>query len=350
MLRALPPETAHRAALCALEAARIAGFLRRPTRAPFANPHTAMGLCFPNRLGLAAGMDKNATHLRALDALGFGFIEIGTITPRAQAGNRRPRVFRLPEENALINRMGFPNDGARQAAHNIKRAGKRAAIIGISIGRGAQTASERAVRDYLDCLEALFDCGDYFAINISSPNTANLRDLHKPPALRELLSNLIARRDALAKKIFSPPANALLSSTQENPAGDKKPPPVLLKISPDLEDEEIITVAKTAADCGIDGLIAANTTIARPPRIAALRNGGESGGLSGRPLAARANETLRILRRNLPEDVALIGVGGILNAADAVEKIAAGADLLQIYTGLAYRGPKLIREILRALD
>lgn len=318
----LPPELAHAAALRGLDLLRQTGLLRR--RPAAGAPLRTMGIEFPNRLGLAAGMDKNAAYLRALDALGFGFIEVGTITPRPQRGNPRPRVFRLPRAEALINRMGFPNDGVQAAAANIKRAGRLTAVIGASIGRGAE--ARRTVDDYLFCLERLADCAGYFAINISSPNTAGLRDLHRPDKLRDLLSQLVARRDDLG--------------------GGR----LALKISPDLADDEIAAVAKTAADCGIDGIIAVNTTVARPPQIAGMRHGGEAGGLSGRPLAARADAAIKILRRNLPRHTAIIGVGGIMSGADAKAKRAAGADLLQTYTGLVYRGPRLIKEILRTLS
>ena len=288
-----------------------------------------MGLEFPNRLGLAAGFDKNGGDVDALATMGFGFIEIGAITPRPQPGNAPPRLFRLPQAQALINRMGFNNCGASRAVKNLVSRRYRG-VLGINLGKNAATPLSEAAGDYEECLGQLYDSGDFFTINISSPNTAGLRDFQQGENLRALLQQVLKKRDELAKI-------------------HNRRAPVAVKISPDLSDEEIHTVADTATKCGIDGVIACNTTNARPPSVSGLRHAAEEGGLSGKPLAARATAVIKILRSGLPNDIAIIGVGGIQSVSDAQEKLQAGAQLLQIYTGLIYQGPGLAMKIIKAL-
>ena len=323
LLFALPPETAHCAALSALR-------LCADDSAPPALPVSAMGLQFPNPLGLAAGMDKNADSAAALASLGFGFVESGAITPLPQAGNPPPRLFRLPPANALINRMGFNNCGAARAKTNLNRIRHRRFILGINLGKNAATPPERAGEDYLFGLETLYDCGDFFTVNISSPNTPGLRDMQSPMLLRPLLDSIVRRRNELADKYG-------------------KRAPLAVKLSPDIKDDALSAVAETIAKADIDGVIAANTTLARPAEMAAMQNAGETGGLSGAPLAARALQMTRRLRTLLPPQIAIIGVGGVMNGADAKERLQAGANLVQIYTGLIYHGPSLPRQILRVI-
>ena len=323
LLFALPPEAAHRAAVSFLR-------LRESEYAPPFLPTTAMGLQFPNPLGLAAGFDKNADAAAALASLGFGFIEAGAITPQPQPGNPQPRIFRLPQARALINRMGFNNCGMRAAEENLKRFRARRFILGINLGKNAATPPENAGDDYLRGLEALYASGDFFTVNISSPNTPGLRDLQNPQTLRKLLDSLVRRRDELAD------ANGRRA-------------PLAVKLSPDGSDDDISAAAEAAAAAKIDGVVICNTTLARPPEVAALPHSAESGGLSGAPLAARALRLTRLLRALLPAEIALIGVGGIMSGEDAKARLQAGADLVQIYTGLIYHGPSLPRKILREL-
>ena len=326
LLFLLPPEAAHKAALCALRMHMKINGLSPP---PNTNPTMAMGLEFPNRLGLAAGFDKNGGDVDALATMGFGFIEIGAITPKPQPGNAPPRLFRLSQAQALINRMGFNNCGASQAVKNLAHRRYRG-VLGINLGKNAATPLSEAAEDYKECLSQLYNSGDFFTINISSPNTAGLRDLQQGENLQALLQQVLKKRDELTK-------------THSRYA------PVAVKISPDLSDEEIHTVADTVAKCGIDGVIACNTTSARPPPVAGLRHAAEEGGLSGKPLAARATAVIKTLRSHLPDDIAIIGVGGIQSVLDAQEKLQAGAQLLQIYTGLIYQGPGLAMKIIKAL-
>ncbi len=286
-----------------------------------------MGIEFPNPVGLAAGLDKNGDYIDALAALGFGFIEIGTVTPRPQPGNAKPRMFRLPEHEAIINRLGFNNGGLEKLIANVDRASFRG-VLGINIGKNFDTPIERAVDDYLACLDAVYSRASYVTVNISSPNTKNLRDLQSSEKLDELLGALMSKRASLAK------------------GGKRKP--LLVKVAPDLDDGQIEAIASLALEHSVDGLIATNTTIGRE-EIAAHRHAGEMGGLSGRPLFARSTEVLRKLCAALGGRVTLIGVGGILSGADAHAKIAAGASLVQVYTGLIYRGPELIAQARRAL-
>ncbi len=286
-----------------------------------------MGIEFPNPVGLAAGLDKNGDYIDALAALGFGFIEIGTVTPRPQPGNPKPRMFRVEEHEAIINRLGFNNGGLEKLLANVDRARYRG-VLGINIGKNFDTPLERAVDDYLACLEAVHSRASYVTVNISSPNTKNLRDLQSSEKLDELLGALMSKRASLAK------------------GGKAKP--LLVKVAPDLDDGEIEAIASLALKHSVDGLIATNTTIARED-IAGHKHAGEMGGLSGRPLFARSTEVLRKLSAALGGKVALIGVGGILSGADAHAKVDAGASLVQLYTGFIYRGPELIARTRRAL-
>ncbi|MBE8158001.1 MAG: quinone-dependent dihydroorotate dehydrogenase, partial [Betaproteobacteria bacterium] len=292
LLFALPPETAHRAALAALRAGAV--FAPPPPLLPV----LAMGLRFPNPLGLAAGFDKNADSVDALAALGFGFIEVGGITPLPQSGNPHPRIFRLPEAHALINRMGFNNCGMEAAARNLLRRRRKDIVLGINLGKNAATPLADAAEDYCKTMETLYPHADFFTVNISSPNTGNLRELQQPEMLKKLLAAVSARRDLMAQK-------------------HGRRTPLAVKLSPDLDSATLAAAAEIIAAENIDGVIACNTTILRPPAVAALPAAAESGGLSGAPLAQRAAEMLRDLRNRLPEKTALIGVGGIMDGENA---------------------------------
>ncbi|MDM0041924.1 quinone-dependent dihydroorotate dehydrogenase [Variovorax sp. J22G21] len=306
------------------------------TAARVEDPVTLAGLSFPNKVGLAAGLDKNARCIDAFAAMGFGFVEVGTVTPKAQPGNAKPRMFRLPQREALINRLGFNNQGLDAFISNVQRARfrKRAGrsgpmLLGLNIGKNAATPIERATDDYLLCLEGVYPHADYVTINISSPNTANLRTLQSDEALDALLGTLAQRREALA-------------------AAHGKRVPLFVKIAPDLEEAQVAVIAATLKRHAMDGVIATNTTLARDA-VAGLPHGNESGGLSGAPVREASNRVVAQLRAALGKGFPIIGVGGILNAADARAKIAAGADVVQIYTGLIYRGPALVREAAKAL-
>ncbi|MDQ2655947.1 MAG: quinone-dependent dihydroorotate dehydrogenase [Bacteroidota bacterium] len=281
------------------------------------------GLTFRNPVGLAAGFDKDAKLIDALSCLGFGFIEIGTLTPREQPGNEKPRLFRLPKDQALVNRMGFNNEGVLAAARRLK--GKnRTVVIGGNIGKNKSTPNEKAYEDYTFCFNALYDCVDYFVVNVSSPNTPGLRELQEKAPLRQLLKTV--KELSLTKPVARP---------------------VLLKIAPDLTTGQLDDIVDILKATGIDGVIATNTTISRE----ALQTTGEvlasigAGGLSGKPLKERSNEIIRYLREKLGKDFPIIGVGGIMSAADALEKLQAGADLVQVYTGFIYDGPGLMKRI-----
>jgi dihydroorotate dehydrogenase len=323
----LDPELAHDLALRSLAALGPGASLLGAGSGVGETRHV-MGLEFPNAVGVAAGLDKNGEYVDALAALGFGFIEVGTVTPRPQPGNPRPRLFRLPDHEALINRLGFNNQGVERMLRNLEHARFRG-ILGINIGKNFDTPIERAADDYLACLEAAYARASYVTVNISSPNTRDLRDLQSSARLDELLAALMARRSALATR-----------------HGGLKP--LLVKVAPDLEDAQVEAIAALAVKHAVDGLIATNTTIAREG-VAGHRLGAETGGLSGRPLFARSTEVLRRFARALGGRVPLVGVGGILSGADAKAKIDAGASLVQVYTGFIYRGPTLIAEARRAL-
>jgi len=290
---------------------------------------TLMGLRFPNRLGLAAGLDKNARYIDALGALGFGFIEAGTVTAQPQAGQVKPRLFRLPEADALINRMGFPNDGAEVVARRLSQR-KFAGVCGINIGKNAVTPLEDAARNYVDCFRVVAPHADYVAVNVSSPNTANLRQLQQVDQLRPILDALLEARLRLT-------------------TSSGKALPMVVKVSPDLSTEDLAAIARLVRELGIDGMIATNTTITRDA-VAGIRDSEQQGGLSGAPLQSLALQALPVLREQLGPGVPIIAAGGIDSGDDAIAALRAGADLIQIYTGLIYRGPRLITEILAAVS
>jgi dihydroorotate dehydrogenase len=326
-LFALEAETAHHLTLNALKALERVGLVR-PAQ-PIAGCATdVMGIRFPNPVGLAAGLDKNAEYIDALGALGFGFIEVGTVTPRPQPGNPRPRLFRLPGAEAVINRMGFNNLGVDRLVENVHRASWRG-VLGINIGKNFDTPLERAADDYLACLRKVYALATYITVNISSPNTKGLRDLQASAQLEALLAALHTERQKLAQDYG-------------------RRVPLALKIAPDLADTEIGAIAELMERYEIDCVIATNTTIGRDG-VTTLPHGAETGGLSGAPVKTRATHVVRELARVLAGRIPVIGVGGISSGADAREKIAAGATLVQIYTGLIYRGPALIRECIAAL-
>ena len=298
-----------------------------------ADPVTLAGLAFPNRVGLAAGLDKNARCIDAFAAMGFGFIEVGTVTPLAQPGNPQPRMFRLPQAEALINRLGFNNQGLESFVKNVQQSRRRqqpgAPLLGLNIGKNAATPIERATDDYLIGLSGVYPFADYVTINISSPNTKNLRALQSDEALDGLLGALAERRESLS--LTHP-----------------KRIPLFVKIAPDLDESQIKLIAATLRRHGMDGVIATNTTLARSA-VQGLRHAEEAGGLSGRPVLEASNHVIQQLRAELGAGYPIIGVGGILSAADALAKRQAGADVVQIYTGLIYRGPALVNEVAKAL-
>ena len=299
------------------------------------DPVTLAGLKFPNRVGLAAGLDKNARCIDAWGAMGFGFIEVGTVTPKGQPGNPKPRMFRLPEAHALINRLGFNNEGLDAFLANVQRSrlrqqrGSSPMLLGLNIGKNAVTPIERATDDYLACLEGVYPHADYVTVNISSPNTKNLRALQSDEALDQLLGAIAARRADLAER-----------------HGVHRP--VFVKIAPDLDSQQIAVIADTLRRHGMDGVVATNTTLSRDA-VHGLPYSEETGGLSGAPLLQASNDVIRQLRERLGADYPIIGVGGVMSGDDAVSKLQAGADVVQVYSGLIYRGPELVTEAARAL-
>jgi dihydroorotate dehydrogenase len=327
----LDPERAHD-----LTMESIAALQNTPAQCLWAQtrvdaPLTLAGLKFPNRVGLAAGLDKNGRCIDGLGAMGFGFIEVGTVTPRGQPGNPKPRMFRLPEAEALINRLGFNNEGLASFLANVQKARSfrsRGGVLGLNIGKNASTPIERAADDYLECLTGVYPHADYVTVNISSPNTQNLRALQSDEALDALLGALRQRRDALSQQ-------------------HGRRVPMFLKIAPDLDAAQIGVIAATLTRHGIDGVIATNTTIARDA-VQGMAHAGETGGLSGRPVFEASNRVIRALRGALGAGYPIIGVGGVMSGDDARAKLAAGADLVQIYTGLIYKGPALVTEASRA--
>ena len=328
-LFAFDAERAHGLGLASMEAAYRSGLNPLLASAPKPLPTKAFGLTFQNPVGLAAGLDKNGAHIDARMALGFGFIEIGTTTPRAQPGNPKPRMFRLPEQQAIINRLGFNNEGVDALVRNVGRARRNRALLGINIGKNKDTPNESAESDYLFCLERVYPLADYITVNISSPNTAGLRELQEEQALRRLVGTLREAQEKLG-------------------AQHGKRVPMLVKIAPDLSDGDIEAAGRVLGDLQVDGVIAGNTTISRDG-VEGARFAAEVGGLSGAPLMGKSTAVLRMLRTRLPEAIPLVGVGGILHGADAATKQAAGATLMQVYTGLIYRGPALIGECVDAL-
>jgi dihydroorotate dehydrogenase len=324
----LPPETAHHLTLSSLNALYRLG-LSRLVASPIPDEaRTAMGLEFPNPVGLAAGLDKNGVCIDGLGALGFGFIEIGTITPRPQPGNPKPRLFRLPKAQAIINRMGFNNEGVEVLIENVKRSNYRG-ILGINIGKNAATPIERAADDYLFCLDRVYPHASYVTVNISSPNTQNLRKLQDEAALDDLLMRLKAEQGKLSDR-------------------HGKYVPIALKIAPDMGDAQIAQIAGLLMKHEIDGAIATNTTLSREG-VEHLAHGNEAGGLSGLPLRDKSTALIRKLASNLQGALPIIGAGGILSGDDAAEKINAGASLVQLYSGLVYRGPALVAECAGAI-
>ncbi len=324
----LDAERAHDLALASIEAAYRTGTspLLAAKHAPL--PVEAFGLRFANPVGLAAGLDKNGAYVDALAALGFGFVEVGTTTPRAQPGNPKPRMFRLPEHEAVINRLGFNNGGVDALVRNVERA-KFTGPLGINIGKNKDTPNERAVDDYLFCLERVYARADYVTVNISSPNTQGLRDLQEEETLKRFIGTLREAQERLGAK-----------------HGARKP--MLLKIAPDLSDTELDAIADVLLAVGIDGLICTNTTIDRAP-VAGHRHANEAGGLSGKPVFAKSTAVLRGMAGRLGGRIPLVGVGGIGGGADAAAKIDAGATLVQFYSGLIYRGPALIGDCVEAI-
>lgn len=344
LLFALDPEAAHELTLHS-----IAKLQRSPLTCVYSetrvdDPVVLAGLRFPNRVGLAAGLDKNARCIDGLAAMGFGFVEVGTVTPKGQPGNPKPRMFRIPQRNALINRLGFNNEGLEAFLSNVQQARFRSAggaspmLLGLNIGKNASTPIEQATDDYLTCLDGVYPHADYVTVNISSPNTKNLRSLQSDEALDALLGAVMARREELA-------------------AQTHREVPVFLKIAPDLDDAQIGVIAATLKRHGTDafgrvtqrlGVIATNTTLSREA-VKGLAHAEEAGGLSGSPVLEASNRVISQLRAALGPGFPIIGVGGILSAQDALSKIAAGADVVQIYTGLIYKGPALVREAAQAI-
>ena len=330
-LFALDAEAAHEATLSALQRAYDCSFTRGLMHNRVVAPTTLMGLALQNPVGLAAGLDKNGAHIDAMGNLGFGFIEVGTVTPRAQAGNPKPRMFRIPEAQALINRLGFNNQGLDTFLSNVQRSTWRThgGVIGLNIGKNADTPIERAADDYLIGLAGVYPHADYITVNISSPNTKNLRALQGEQELDELLLQLAHRRQELATHY-------------------QRRVPLAVKIAPDLTEEQIDIITEVLPRHGIDGVIATNTTIARDA-VQGLAHAQEAGGLSGAPLHARSLEVIARLRAKLGPDFAIIGVGGIVSGKHAAEKISAGANAVQLYTGLIYKGPALVGECVREI-
>ncbi|WP_266159327.1 quinone-dependent dihydroorotate dehydrogenase [Dyella silvatica] len=323
LLFALPPETAHRFTMYGLDVAHRSNLGQYIAKPPAELPTTAFGIRFPNPVGLAAGLDKNAEHLDALGALGFGFVEVGTVTPRPQPGNDKPRMFRLPRHEAIINRFGFNNDGVDALVRNVQRSSYRG-VLGINIGKNKDTPNERSVDDYLFCLERVYAHAHYITVNISSPNTQGLRDLQEETTLRRFIESLREAQERLGSQ-----------------HGARKP--MLLKIAPDLSETELDAIAEVLTSAQVDGVICTNTTIDHSA-VASDPQGNETGGLSGKPLFAKSTAVLRGMHKRLQGKIGIIGVGGILDGSDAAEKIDAGASLVQLYSGMVYRGPALIGE------
>ncbi|NLT69977.1 MAG: quinone-dependent dihydroorotate dehydrogenase [Verrucomicrobiaceae bacterium] len=333
LLFAMDAESAHHATLSMMRFADSLGILRALTGSggasdPVTSPAVeCMGLSFPNRVGLAAGLDKAGAAVHAFGELGFGHVEIGTVTPRPQPGNEKPRLFRLKEHEAVINRMGFNNPGVVGLLENLARSRKDfRGVLGINIGKNFDTPNEEAIRDYLLCFEGVYAAADYVTANLSSPNTKGLRDLQNAETCRDLIRQLQAKRSEL-------------QTAQEG-----KYVPIVIKIAPDLSEEAIIALAGVFNETGVDGVITTNTTIDRDA-VADHALAGEGGGLSGAPLSKKSTEVLRLLRREMNAAIPVIGSGGVMSADDARAKFDAGAALVQVYTGLIYRGPRLVSEI-----
>ncbi|MFU8893307.1 MAG: quinone-dependent dihydroorotate dehydrogenase [Luteolibacter sp.] len=326
----LDPETAHHVSIAGLKFAEKTGLLGLACAADLpGTPVEVMGLKFPNRIGLAAGLDKCGDTIDALGALGFGFIEMGTITPRPQPGNPKPRLFRLVEHEAVINRMGFNNPGIAEGVANVRKSRHYPGVVGFNIGKNKDTPNESAADDYLVCLREAYPVAGYIAVNLSSPNTPGLRDLQGPEASARLLETLKSAQADLARE-------------------HGRHVPLLFKVAPDLDESHIRELARVFLDGGLDGLIATNTTLDRTA-VSGHRYAGEAGGLSGRPLTTRSTEVVAAFAAELGGRIPIIGVGGICSPEDAEDKIRAGASLVQIYTSFIYQGPALVRRIAEAL-
>lgn len=321
-------ESVHDFTLKTLRTAERLGALKLYPSAPSCQPRQVMGITFPNAVGLAAGLDKNAAVIDGMAALGFGFIEVGTVTPRPQPGNPKPRLFRVAEAQGIVNRFGFNNLGVDNLIENVKAA-KYKGVLGINIGKNFDTPNENAVSDYLICMRKVYAYASYITVNISSPNTKNLRALQEKEALSNLLATLKAEQLSLAQQ-------------------HGRYVPIALKIAPDLELEQVNEIADLLMLHKIDGVIATNTTLSRDA-VQGMQNAAETGGLSGAPVRDKSTVVIQQLSQRLQGALPIIGVGGILSGADAVEKIAAGASLVQLYSGLIYQGPQLIHDVAQAL-
>lgn len=329
----MQPETAHQVTMANLDWAVHLGLHKCLTHTPDENPIEVMGLRFPNTIGLAAGMDKDGTRVSAFGGLGFGHVEIGTITPLAQPGNPKPRCFRVIPAKGIINRMGFNNEGCDKVIENLRSADAfrlRGGILGINIGKNKVTPIDNALSDYEKCLDAVYDHADYIAINISSPNTPNLRDLQATDKFDDLVAGIATRRLALKE------------------TRNGKHVPIAVKLAPDLDNDDILRCVDTLIAHGIDGVIATNTTISRD-RIPGMPNCNEAGGLSGAPLRERSTEVVRLIAEHVKGALPIIASGGVMTSQDAVEKMEAGAKLVQLYTGFIYSGPALIAECSEAV-
>jgi len=324
----LDAETTHDLTLKSLKYAEKSGLLKLYPTAPVCQPRQVMGITFPNAVGLAAGLDKNGAVIDGMAALGFGFVEVGTVTPRPQPGNPKPRLFRVKEAQGIVNRFGFNNLGVDNLIENVKAANYKG-VLGINIGKNFDTPNERAVDDYLDCMRKVYVYASYITVNISSPNTKNLRALQEKEALSDLLATLKQAQLELAQ-------------------AHGRYVPIALKIAPDLEHEQVNEIADLLMAHKIDAVIATNTTLARD-MVQGMENADEAGGLSGAPVRDKSTLVIQQLSQRLQGTLPIIGVGGILSGADAVEKIAAGASLVQVYSGLIYQGPRLVHDICRSL-
>jgi dihydroorotate dehydrogenase len=343
-LFSLDPEVAHEVTMTGLALAQGTPLQVAYCSTRVDDPIELAGLKFPNRVGMAAGLDKNARCIDGLAAMGFGFVEVGTVTPKAQPGNPKPRMFRLPQANALINRLGFNNEGLDAFIENVQRSALRRSknpklLLGLNIGKNAATPIERATDDYLTCLDGVYPHADYITVNISSPNTKNLRALQSDEALDGLLGAIAQRREYLAQ---------LNSKTNGQGAMAPHRVPIFLKIAPDLDETQISVIAATLLRHGMDGVVATNTTLSRDA-VQGLNHAQEAGGLSGAPVLEMSNRVISQLRAALGPQFPIIGVGGIMSATDAISKIQAGADVVQIYTGLIYQGPQLVNDAALAI-
>lgn len=333
VLFAMNPETAHSVTMANLDWIVHMGLHKLITYVPDDDPVTVMGVRFPNVIGLAAGMDKDGTRVSAFGGLGFGHVEIGTITPLAQPGNPKPRLFRLIPAGGVINRMGFNNEGCEKVLQNLRSADAfrlRGGVLGINIGKNAVTPIENALSDYVKCLDAVYDHADYIAINISSPNTKNLSTLQSEDELDALVRGIVEKRAELKE------------------ARNGKHVPIAVKLAPDLENDDILRCVDTLMKHGIDGVIATNTTISRK-KVQGLQHAEETGGLSGAPLRDRSTEVVRLVAEHVLGELPILASGGVMSASDAVEKMEAGASLVQLFTGFIYEGPKLVADSVTAV-